>query len=407
MEPKYHKEIEEKMIRFAYTMQIQLPYIQNNNDIPIIEKELWTSKQKQCNPIHEISYRACFKAQLPNYFIQKYTKEGDIVYDPFSGRGTTGIEASLNGRIAYFNDINPLSRIMAEPRLNLVDIEIISKRFDEILSNNNIPANTEIDLSMFFHIKTFEEIVKIKQYLIDKEKQNKLDAVDKWIRLLVLNRLTGHSSGFLSTFTLPPNQAVSPERQLLINQKYNNKIEYKNVKKCCLKKYKALTSDIDIFTQKKLDFVKEKALFLTKDAEKTPEIKDNSVDLIITSPPFLDVINYKQDNWMRCWFCNIDIDSVNISCFKKLQDWEDKMYNVLLELKRILKTNGHIAFEVGEVKNGKIKLEQSIVNMANKIGFSNIKVFINKQSFTKTSNIWGITNNKKGTNSNRIVFITK
>ena len=153
MEPKYHKEIEEKMIRFAYTMQIQLPYIQNNNDIPIIEKELWTSKQKQCNPIHEISYRACFKAQLPNYFIQKYTKEGDIVYDPFSGRGTTGIEASLNGRIAYFNDINPLSRIMAEPRLNLVDIEIISKRFDEILSNNNIPANTEIDLSMFFHIK--------------------------------------------------------------------------------------------------------------------------------------------------------------------------------------------------------------------------------------------------------------
>lgn len=261
----------------------------------IIEKEFWTNKQKQSNAIHEISYRACFKAQLPNYFITRYTKEGDVVYDPFSGRGTTGIEASLNGRIAYFNDINPLSKIMSEPRIFIVNNKDIEERFDVILKQELQDTN-EPDLSMFFHQKTFEEIVKIKNYLIQKQKNNELDIFDKWIRLLVLNRLTGYSVGFLSTFTLPPNQAITPERQILINKKYNNKIEYRNVKECCLKKYKTLTKDIDIFTKDTLNKINTQTLFLTKDADNTPEIKDNSVDLVITSPPFLDVINYKQDN---------------------------------------------------------------------------------------------------------------
>ncbi|MFA4848174.1 MAG: DNA methyltransferase, partial [Methanoregula sp.] len=60
--------------------------------------EFWTSRQRQASSIHEISYRACFKPQLPRFFINLLTKKGDIVYDPFSGRGTTVIEAGLMGR---------------------------------------------------------------------------------------------------------------------------------------------------------------------------------------------------------------------------------------------------------------------------------------------------------------------
>ena len=67
-------------------------------NVPVYEAELWTSRQRQASPIHEISYRACFKPQLPAYFIERLTREGDVVYDPFSGRGTTAIEAALRGR---------------------------------------------------------------------------------------------------------------------------------------------------------------------------------------------------------------------------------------------------------------------------------------------------------------------
>ena len=57
--------------------------------------EYWTSRQRQANSLHEISYRACFKPQLPEFFIQRLTTGGDAVYDPFMGRGTTPLEALL------------------------------------------------------------------------------------------------------------------------------------------------------------------------------------------------------------------------------------------------------------------------------------------------------------------------
>ena len=59
--------------------------------------EFWTAKQRQANSIHEVAYRACFKAQLPNFFISKLTEKGDIVYDPVSGGGTTVMEEDAYG----------------------------------------------------------------------------------------------------------------------------------------------------------------------------------------------------------------------------------------------------------------------------------------------------------------------
>ena len=81
-------------------------------DVPVYEAELWTSRQRQANSIHEVSYRACFKPQLPGYFIEQLTCPGDLVYDPFSGRGTTAVEAALRGRNVIVNDVSPLSEIL-------------------------------------------------------------------------------------------------------------------------------------------------------------------------------------------------------------------------------------------------------------------------------------------------------
>ena len=66
-----------------------------------------------------------------------------------------------------------------------------------------------------------------------------------------------------------------------------------------------------------------------------------------------------------------------------------------------------IAFEVGEIKKGKIELEDNVISIAQKVGFNIEAVMINKQNFTKTANIWGVTNNLKGVNTNRIVILRK
>ena len=170
--------------------------------IKVIEQEFWTSKQRQANSLHEISYRACFKPQLPKFFIEKYTKEDDVVYDPFLGRGTTIIEASLLRRNVIGNDINPISKILTEPRLNPPTLYQVKKRLNDIEFKQNLKA--DIDLSMFYHLETESEIVSLKNYLLEKEKSNNLDYIDKWIRMVATNRLTGHSKGFFSVYTLPP-----------------------------------------------------------------------------------------------------------------------------------------------------------------------------------------------------------
>jgi len=121
--------------------------------------EFWTAKQRQANSIHEISYRACYKPQLPRFFIDIFTKKGDSVYDPFAGRGTTLIEAALMGRNIVSNDVNPLSIILTKPRLNIPTIDEIETRLSE-LEVQSIEA--DIDLSMFFHKKTEHEIVSLK-----------------------------------------------------------------------------------------------------------------------------------------------------------------------------------------------------------------------------------------------------
>src|SRR5258706_15475224 len=51
-------------------------------DIATYVNEFWTAKQRQAHSLQEISYRACFKPQLPRFFIERLTQRGEIVYDP-------------------------------------------------------------------------------------------------------------------------------------------------------------------------------------------------------------------------------------------------------------------------------------------------------------------------------------
>jgi len=370
------------------------------------EKEFWTNKQRQGSSIHEISYRACFKPQLPKYFIEKYTQEGEIIYDPFGGRGTTAIEAALLGRNFITNDINPLSTLFVRGRLNPPNLDEIENWFDARIERNT--EMDQIDLSMFFEKKTLQEINDIRNYFINKKSKN-LDNVDHWIKMVATNRLTGHSKGFFSVYTLPPNQAASVKSQIQINKKRNQSPGYKDTREIIIKKSKQLLRNLDKEESKNLFMAGKKALIFERDASETSEIPSECVKLIVTSPPFLNIVNYSEDNWLRCWFNNIDIKELakKITMSTTLEDWSSKMDRVFTELYRVLKKNGMVAFEVGEIRNGKIKLEDAVIPIAEKKGFKIIEIMINTQNFTKTSNIWGVSNNKRGTNTNRIVLMKK
>ena len=378
---------------------------------PVFTNEFWTSQQRQANALHEVSYRACFKPQLPRFFIELFTKPGAVVYDPFNGRGTTIIEAALLGRNVVANDVNPLSIMLSAPRLNVPSLKEVEKRLKEIKIASKV--NPQPDLSMFFESQTLAEITGLKNYLHKRLTSGKEDHIDRWIRMVATNRLTGHSSGFFSVYTLPPNQAMSAERQQKINQERKQRPEYRDTKKIILKKSRILMRDMDETLLKTLAKAKAKAKakaqFVNGDASATKTLKKNSVSLTVTSPPFLDVVQYADDNWLRCWFNNIDLKEVSkhITMSKTVEEWGLKMQAVFHELYRITKPGGIVAFEVGEVRNGKVKLEEVVIPLGLNAGFDCDAILINQQQFTKTANIWGVNNNTSGTNSNRIAIFRK
>jgi hypothetical protein len=83
------------------------------------------------------------------------------------------------------------------------------------------------------------------------------------------------------------------------------------------------------------------------------------------------------------------------------------MREVFVALYSKTKPRGYVAFEVGEVRSGKVNLENHVVPLGLEAGFDCLGILINQQKFTKTSNIWGVCNNSKGTNTNRIVLFKK
>jgi hypothetical protein len=368
--------------------------------------EFWTSRQRQGGSIHEVSYRACFKPQLPRFFISLLTRRGDVVYDPFSGRGTTVIEAGLLGRNAIANDANPLSRIMTEPRFFPPDPVVVAKRLDAIPHGGGRP---DIDLSMFYHPDTEQEIVGLREYLIGRKAGSRDDQIDRWIAMVATNRLTGHSKGFFSVYTLPPNQAVSPQSQQRINRKRGQVPEYRNTREIILRKTKSLLRTLDADEEKNLARAGKNARLLTGPADTTPEIPDGSVQLTVTSPPFLDIVQYREDNWLRCWFNGLDEEAIarRITMARTVDEWTAVMGRVFHELFRVTRPGGYVAFEVGEVRKRTVRLEEHVVPIGIGAGFVCECVLINQQAFTKTSNIWGVDNNACGTNTNRIVVFRK
>jgi hypothetical protein len=375
--------------------------------IPVFEQEFWTHRQRQASSIHEISYRACFKPQLPAYFIERLTQEGDLVYDPFSGRGTTAIEAALRGRSVAANDVNPLSTILTRPRLELPSIADIDARLRTLKFAAR--PRSGLDLSMFFHPDTEYEILGLREYLHRRLMSGEEDAVDRWIRMVGTNRLTGHSPGFFSVYTLPPNQAVAPEDQLRINARLKQEPEYRDIRALILKKSLQLQGRLTAADRWRLRAAVPGARLLVNEAAATPEIADGSVQLTVTSPPFLDVVQYARDNWLRCWFNGLDAEAVNarITMSRTLEEWAQAMAAVLRELYRATRPGGWVAFEVGEVRRGEVRLEETVVPLGIDAGFECSAILINAQRFTKTANIWGVKNNRLGTNSNRIVLFRK
>jgi len=374
--------------------------IESIDGIPYFVNEFWTAGQRQAHSIHEVSYRACFKAQLPEFFISRLTNPGDVVFDPFMGRGTTPVQAALMGRQAFGNDINPLSTLLTRPRLRPISLQSVAAALKTVDWSRG--AIQREDLLAFYHPATLRNLEALRLWLAERAPlgAEQVDPAADWIRMVAINRLSGHSPGFFSGRSMPPNQAVSVKAQLKINEKLGVSPPERDVAAVIMKKSKTLLKDGCAPSQVR------SSLHIGA-AWDVAGIPDATVDLTVTSPPFLDIVHYAADNWLRCWFAGIDPETVAIDMHRTEDAWTAMVHRVLAEQARILRPGGYVAFEVGEVRNGKVLLERLVWKAAEELPFRRIGVMVNDQEFTKTANCWGVSNGTQGTNTNRIVLLQR
>ncbi len=374
--------------------------VETVDGVPYLTNEFWTAGQRQAHSIHEISYRACFKAQLPEFFIARLTKPDDIVFDPFMGRGTTPLQAAMMQRQAFGNDVNPLSVLLTRPRLRAISLQAVDAALKSVdWSRGEIERE---DLLAFYHPATLRKLEALRLWIAERAPfdVDEVDPVADWIRMVAINRLSGHSSGFFSGRSMPPNQAVSIKAQLRINEKLGILPPERDVAAVILKKSRSLLRDGSAPGQ-------VRSSLHTGIAWEVPGIPDGVVNLTVTSPPFLDIVQYAADNWLRCWFAGIDPNAIAIDLHRTEDAWTEMVRRVLVEQARILRPGGYVAFEVGEVRNGKVLLERLVWQAAEGLPFERLGVMVNDQAFTKTANCWGVANGLKGTNSNRIALLQR
>ena len=253
------------------------------------------------------------------------------------GRGTTVIEAALRGANAGGMRHQPAERDARAAAVVSAD----DGRGRSAGSRRSIcrrAVSCPRELEVFYHPETLREICALREYLLARDRSGSLDGVDRWIRMVAVNRLTGHSPGFFSVYTLPPNQAASAAAQAKINARRKQVPPRRDVR--------ALIAGEDAIAAHRLRRRRHGPRCCarrtgrrcsTRPARSTPQLKANSVSLVVTSPPFLDVVDYAGDNWLRGWFCGIDTSAVEISMHRKVTDWQAAMTSVFRELARVLR----------------------------------------------------------------------
>ncbi len=356
------------------------------------------------NRLHTIcSYMAMFPPSIPNYYIKKYSEPGDIVLDPFSGRGTAPLEACSLGRIGLGNDKNPLAFVLTSAKVYVPPINDITTRIRDLLeeyklNNSGITLESDWKIKMLFNDYTLRQLCFLREKLSWGS-----DSVDTFITAMILGIMHGNADSYLSikmpnTFSMAPNYV-------------KNYIEKHNLEQPKRDVFYALIKKLERCYQ----VVKIHGKAFNDDARNLTQLKDSSVNLIITSPPYTRVIRYGDFNWIRLWFLKNKSKEVDkdLFCSASLPKYKEFMYKVFKESSRVLADRGYAIFVIGDVKNKKggdsINLAKYIWEEAAKpAGFSLQGSIIEDRidDATKVSKIWGATRGQ-ATKIDRILALKK
>lgn len=236
----------------------------------------------------------------------RFTQPGDVVLDPFSGRGTTLLEASLWDRRALASDINPVATCVTGAKARVPGLAAVNSRLNDLrdefksIELGNIDAERKELPSFFkkaFHYWTLREVLFLRRHL-----DWQADDVDRFIAALALGSLHGemdHSKSYFSN-QMPRTISTKPDYSLRYWRKHGLAAERKKV-------FDLLGKRAQLRFRKRPP--RQRGVSVRNDVRSLGRVLlpwERSVRLVVTSPPYLDVTNFEEDQWLRLWFLGGD-----------------------------------------------------------------------------------------------------
>ncbi len=285
------------------------------------------------------SYLASFPAALVHAFIARYSRPGDVVLDPFSGRGTTPLQAAAEGRIGVGNDLNPFAhlltaakvapatradsvtrltalrlawaadadswldlahRVIADPGARDARIPPAGSRGPAASGVEAVP----VEVALAFHPRTLGQLLFVRTTL------DLADRTDRFLAAALTGILHGRSASYLSTL-MPNTFSMAPRYVREFAARTNFESPDRDVFDCLAAKVHRLHRQ---------PLPGGPGLALLGDArDVTPRARGelrrlglpDRARLVVTSPPYLRVVKYGYYNWLRTWLLGFDAREID------------------------------------------------------------------------------------------------
>lgn len=366
----------------------------------------WSRKSnKLFSKLHSISsYLAMFCPTLPKYFIDKYSQPNDLVMDSFSGRGTTALVCRESNRQFIGTDLNPyayvLTKFKISPNLKLKNILNRICILENEFENNREKITKEIsfdeynDLLPFYSKNVLTQLIFLRNKLGKNWK--KLNKVDNAILAISLGLMHGKTrkdgSTMYFSIDMPNTISMSPNYVRKYAQIHNLKCPdlniFENIKNRLIRKYDEKILDLDY---------SGKILF--DDATKNnKKIKDNSVSLVITSPPYLSIVDYRLSNWLKLWLLGFEKKSLNddipLSDKLKYDEYIIFIKNYLNSIYSKLKNGAKVCLVVGDV-HGNALIENVWKEIKKEVKYKFVEIYYD-QKYLQQNKVTNMLNAKKG-----------
>ena len=238
-------------------------------------------------------------AMFPETFVEKhlvYSKPGDLVYDPFSGRGTTAFQSLLSGRRAICSDINPVAICISRAKVQAPSHKETLSRLRQLEAEFEMvddPTHDDEFFNACFSKKTLRQLTYLRNRLAWEN-----DPRDCFICTLVLGSLHGESHRSPRYFSnrMPRTIATKPAYSLRWWQRHGYVAPDRDV-------FGVLSTEVSYrYDTGRPELIGEAQLSDVRSADDTFQSYHGLVDLIITSPPYLDTTHTLEDQWLRNWF---------------------------------------------------------------------------------------------------------